>query len=390
MDWNGLLNFQDDPQRNMLVQVGLGLLAGNQSGNPAMGAMRGFQSAQELINARQRQKFLDEQIRMQKQDQEWQNQQRQRQAEQQQRQQELVGRLPKMLGVNPDVLAAYPELGQKLVERTMFPAQPEVDKVLPDKYTPESLAKFRQSGDYSQLVPVADPAKVPASVQEYEYAKQQGFNGSLLDYQLAQKRAGATNVSVPVNLGQKGFDNTLKLRGDFRSEPIYKAHQEVKSAYSQIQTALKEGTPVGDMAGATKIMKLLDPGSVVRESELGMAMAATGLEDRLKNYANMVITGEKLTPLQRKEFQTLADGLFSESASQYNAKRVEYKDIADRNELNAIDVVGTDEKLPSKPKTNAQALPLPANPNAMNLKKGSVYQTPKGALRWNGKAFEDL
>jgi len=38
-------------------------------------------------------------------------------------------------------------------------------------------------------------------------------------------RAGAANVSV--NTGQKGFDNTLKLRSDFRSEPVYKGFQEV-------------------------------------------------------------------------------------------------------------------------------------------------------------------
>ena len=206
MDWNGLLNFQDDPKRNMLMQVGLGLLAGNQSGNPALGAMRGFQNAQEIQNAMQRQKFLEEQIRMQKQDQEWQNQQRQRQAEQQQRQQELVGRLPQMLGVNPDVLAAYPELGQKLVERTMFPAQPEVDKVSPDKYTPESLAKFRQSGDYSQLVPVADKGSVPSAIQEYNLAKEQGFKGTFFDFQAALKKAGASNTTVSYGAPVAGVD----------------------------------------------------------------------------------------------------------------------------------------------------------------------------------------
>ena len=182
----------------------------------------------------------------------------------------------------------------------------------------------------------------PAAVQEYEYAKNQGYTGSYLDFQLAQKKAGASNISVPVNLGQKGFDNTLKLRGDFRSEPIYKAHQEVQSAYSQIQQSLKMASPVGDLAGATKIMKLLDPGSVVRESELGMAMAASGAMDRLTNYASNVMNGTKLTPTQRIDFQKLADALYKESANQYNGKREEYKGIADRNQLNVQDVLGNE------------------------------------------------
>jgi hypothetical protein len=152
--------------------------------------------------------------------------------------------------------------------------------------------------------------------------------------------SGSTKVSVPVNLGQKGLDNTLKLRGDFRSEPIYKAHQDVQSAYAQITASLKQNSPAGDLAGATKIMKILDPGSVVRESELGMAMAASGAMDRLVNYADMTIRGTKLTPDQRKDFQTLADKLFKESERLYNAKRAEYKGIANRNSLPVEDVLG--------------------------------------------------
>ena len=148
-------------------------------------------------------------------------------------------------------------------------------------------------------------------------------------------------TSVSVNTGQKGLDNTLKLRGDFRSEPIYKAHQEVQSAYSQIQQALKMASPAGDLAGATKIMKLLDPGSVVRESELGMAMAASGAMDRLTNYASNIMSGNKLTPTQRKDFQTLADALYQESGKQYNGKRSEYQGIAERNGLSVPDVLGT-------------------------------------------------
>ena len=162
--------------------------------------------------------------------------------------------------------------------------------------------------------------------------------------QLAQ--LGATRVNQSVNTGQKGFDNTLKLRGDFRSEPVYKAHQEMQSAYSQIQQSLKQASPAGDLAGATKIMKLLDPGSVVRESELGMAMAASGLLDRAQNYASMIISGQKLTPTQRKDFQTLADRLYGESVKQYNAKRGEYKGIADRNALDVRDVLGDESSGP--------------------------------------------
>lgn len=192
--------------------------------------------------------------------------------------------------------------------------------------------------------------KLPSSVEEYNYAKGQGYGGTYEQWQMQQKKAGATTVSV--NTGQKGLENELKIRGEFKSEPIYKAHQEVESAYRQISSSLKMASPAGDLAGATKIMKILDPGSVVRESELGMAMKASGALDRLQNYADNIIKGTKLTPDQRKDFQALADQLYGESVKQYNTKRGEYAGFARDYKLNPDRILGaaiTSPKLPTTP-----------------------------------------
>lgn len=235
----------------------------------------------------------------------------------------------------------------------LHPDSPYADKVMEQKLfaKPESFTLGEGQVRYVGDKPVAFGAvknDSPSAVKEYEYARGQGYQGSFEQFQTAQKRAGASNITVPVNTGQKGLDNTLKVRGDFRSEPIYKAHGEVQSAHAQITTALKQNSPAGDLAGATKLMKILDPGSVVRESELGMAMAASGLMDRVTNYADMVIKGTKLTPTQRKDFQALSDALLKESQGQYNSKRTEYKGIAERNQLNVEDILGPEPK-PMKP-----------------------------------------
>ena len=189
------------------------------------------------------------------------------------------------------------------------------------------------------FIPIAEGApKKTTEEKQYDLARSQGFKGSFMDYQTQLKQAGATNLNV--NTGQHGFENALKLRSDFRAEPIYKGFEETKAAKLQIDQAAKMGTPAGDLAAATKIMKILDPGSVVRESELGMAMAATGVEDRVRNYANMVITGEKLTPNQRKDFVELSDKLYNAAAGQFNQKRNEYAGIAERNKLDVQAAVG--------------------------------------------------
>ena len=172
-------------------------------------------------------------------------------------------------------------------------------------------------------------------------------NTTLLNAKKQVAQAGASSVNI--STGQKGLDNEFKLRGEFKGEPVYKAHQEMQSAYNQIKQALGQATPAGDLAGATKIMKLLDPGSVVRESELGMAMQATGLMDRLENYATNIVNGTKLTPKQRQEFQRLADALYGESVKQYNAKRDEYERLGGEYGLNSGRAIGPRANLAAKP-----------------------------------------
>ena len=252
-------------------------------------------------------------------------------------------------------------------------------KVDPKDYTPESVGMFTRTQNFSDLVPVRKKDTVNGQVVDLYAApvgqvipKQadapdptkdlllRGPDGSmtpnqpLIDVKRGLASAGAAKTVVNMADGQKGFDNELKLRGDFRQEPVYKAHQEMTSAHQQITQALRQQSPAGDLAGATKIMKLLDPGSVVRESELGMAMAASGLMDRITNYAGMVMKGTKLTPTQRADFQKLGDALFNESVTQYNKKRAEYTGLAANYGLNPERVAGSEVKPPAAPASPAK------------------------------------
>jgi hypothetical protein len=159
------------------------------------------------------------------------------------------------------------------------------------------------------------------------------------------KRSGATNVNV--DTGQKGFENKMSAKKTFMSEPIYKDFTDMRSAYGQVTSALDQGTPIGDVAGATKIMKLLDPGSVVRESELGIAMAASGRMDRLKYYFDNWASGNKLTPTQREDFKQLSNELYAAAGQAYNQKRGEYLDFGASTGVELDKALGAPAKLPS-------------------------------------------
>jgi hypothetical protein len=189
-----------------------------------------------------------------------------------------------------------------------------------------------------------------------------------------QDIAPKTNVNVPVNMaeGQKGFENEMKLGGAFKNEPIYKDFSDMKSAYGQVVSSLAQGTPIGDVAGATKVMKLLDPGSVVRETELGIAMAAAGRMDRLQNYFTNMMTGQKLTPTQREDFKALSNELYAAAGDAYNKKRKEYEDFGTAYGFkNLGTALGTPASVPSVTRRGAAG-------GAARPSLGNIFQVPGG------------
>ena len=241
-----------------------------------------------------------------------------------------------------------------------------------DMMKPQNLAEgarlvMPNIGGGEPIELAAGGEKKDSEIRGYELAKSQGFPGSFLQYQTALKQAGANNINV--NTGQHGFDNALKLRQDFKSEPIYKGFEEIKAAKNQIDQAATMKSPAGDLAAATKIMKILDPGSVVRESELGMAMAATGVEDKVRNYANLVITGQKLTPAQRKDFIDLSDKLYNVAGQQFNSKRSEYAGIAEANGLSVDAAAGKPAEFKKPMQSNKSAFGIDSNSLDAELKR---------------------
>lgn len=207
----------------------------------------------------------------------------------------------------------------------------------------EDASKFLEQAN--KLKPNAE---VPSDIRALEYVsgrKLQGTGQEGINALQGYRKAGAVNVSM--DSGQKGFENEANLKKMFSGEPIYKDYADMQSAYKQVQSSLKQENPIGDVAAATKIMKLLDPGSVVRESELGISMAAAGKMDRLQNYVTNWTQGTKLTPTQRQDFQNLANELYAAAGQTYNQKRNEYADFGAKYNLDANKALGAPAKLPS-------------------------------------------
>jgi len=128
----------------------------------------------------------------------------------------------------------------------------------------------------------------------------------------AKLQADATRAAAN---SQRDRETEMKLADDYRAQS--KDFAAATSAYEQINAALKTATksPVATLAAATKFMKIIDPGSVVRESELGMALAATGALDRIQNYVNTLALGKVLTESQAADFDRTSRAIYGAAQS---------------------------------------------------------------------------
>lgn len=135
------------------------------------------------------------------------------------------------------------------------------------------------------------------------------------------------------------LNSETDLRKEYAGLPAVKEFSTVQTAHKQVINALNNPSAANDLAAATKFMKLLDPGSVVRESELGMAMAATGAIDLMGNYLQRLQNGERLNPAQRADFKKAAELAYKAAEDTYGQIRQQYVDLAKGYNLNPDNIV---------------------------------------------------
>ena len=102
----------------------------------------------------------------------------------------------------------------------------------------------------------------------------------------------------------KTFEKEEKLRKEYQART--KVYGELGNTYSNIESSANAKTGPGDIALITGFMKMLDPGSVVRETEFATARDTAGLYTRLENSLKKAESGQFLQPKQRQEFVSLA------------------------------------------------------------------------------------
>ncbi len=135
----------------------------------------------------------------------------------------------------------------------------------------------------------------------------------------------------------KQFDQAVKLQDKFNNQS--KDFFKVRDSYERIKASASDPSAAGDLALIFNYMKVLDPGSVVRESEFANAQNAAGVPDKIRAQYNQVLNGERLAPNTRADFVGRAGKLFQSQANIQQRNVDRYSQIAERWSLDPADVV---------------------------------------------------
>ena len=145
-------------------------------------------------------------------------------------------------------------------------------------------------------------------------------------------------VPVPKKDGKKtDFDQTEKLRKEFT-----KASGEfvkVRDSYGRILSSAEDPSAAGDLALIFNYMKVLDPGSTVREGEFATAQNAAGVPERVQAFYNNVKRGERMTPVQRDDFVDRAGRLYGSQLRFQEANAERFTGLADAFDIDSANVV---------------------------------------------------
>ena len=197
--------------------------------------------------------------------------------------------------------------------------------------TPASARRFAASGDPQDIEYAEEPNKAPSTVGGMMWDDKQGKFVEIPGYAAQQgviadrKRPDVVIKPTDERLvrGQQ-FSNENALRDEYTAQTAN--FRVINDAYKKIMTTADTGA--GDMSLLYQYVKLLDPGSVVRESEFATAAASGSFGDQVQGAAQRIATGKRLTPELKAQFRNEAQNIFDQQQSSANQTAEQYRRLA--------------------------------------------------------------
>lgn len=138
----------------------------------------------------------------------------------------------------------------------------------------------------------------------------------------------------------------LAKRGNLKPSDVFSAFQKaslpfvsVRDAHNRVEASAKDPSAAGDLALIFNFMKVLDPGSTVREGEFATAQNSAGVPSRLRAQFNATLNGKRLAKDQRADFLNRSRRLFKASENQFTKTSKQFENIARQNGIDPQNVM---------------------------------------------------
>lgn len=199
---------------------------------------------------------------------------------------------------------------------------------------------------------------------------------------------GKIEATVTPRTQDSGFGNEQDLRKEYTARPEYKRFDDVRASYERVRAGAQRDSGAGDLGLIFGFMKMLDPGSVVREGEFANAENTAGVPDRVRNLYNRIVSGERLQPGQRQEFVSTAGDLYQQEAARIGSVNEHYAAIAKQYGLDPSRIVANPSKY--EPLDIGTPAPAPQAPGAQGAPVGPAGAAAPNVRQWPTRPVQRL
>ena len=281
--------------------------------------------------------------------------------------QATIGVMTAILPGGKDLLANVDKALSTIREEAKAPsalleARAKADKAVADATTAQATATNaaeKAAADAAKATADAQKAQVDAKFAEQitladlkKKAADLGLTSAQTGSALAQtKKLGVETQKAALELEAlkatggidpaKAFEQEEKLRKEYQGRT--KVYGELGTTFSNIQSSANAKSGPGDIALITGFMKMLDPGSVVRETEFATARDTAGLYTRLENSLKKAESGQFLQPNQRQEFVNLAKQYYESAQKKAGEDKKALGVVVKNYRLNPDNVFGQED-----------------------------------------------
>lgn len=145
---------------------------------------------------------------------------------------------------------------------------------------------------------------------------------------VAKFESGFSLSEAPKPLTKSQRATVEAMTDDVRNDKDISDFISVRDGYERIRTGAQLGEGPGDLAILFGYMKMLDPTSVVRETEFDNAESALGYAQKILNIPSKFLKGTRLTEEGRKHFVNAAERLYDAKEGNYEKAYSQYENRA--------------------------------------------------------------